>query len=206
MGKTTFDVTYVSEGNVTNIPETLAVLYKDQITVSDLTPVRDGYTFIGWKLYSNVVTGGNRLIMPFSDVTLTAIWEKDKFNINFETEGTVANMPENILVEYDTQHILTNIIPERTGYTFIGWKLYSNVVIGGNRLIIPFSDVTLAAVLEKKYFNITFESEGTVANIRENVLAEYDTQHIVSNVVPEDEGYTFIGWKLWDTLLDKELN
>lgn len=133
MGKTTFDVTYVSEGNVTNIPETLAVLYKDQITVSDLTPVRDGYTFIGWKLYSNVV-------------------------------------------------------------------------IGGNRLIIPFSDVTLAAVLEKKYFNITFESEGTVANIRENVLAEYDTQHIVSNVVPEDEGYTFIGWKLWDTLLDKELN
>lgn len=109
-----------------------------------------------------------------------------KLNITFffETEGTVTNMPENALVEYDTQYILTAVVPEREGYIFVGWKLWDTILDDDAKLRMPAYDITLTAVWEKAKFNVFFTSEGSVSNMPDNVLVEYDTQYIVSNVVP----------------------
>lgn len=81
-------VEYVSDGQVTNMPNDIIDRYKgDEIVVSNVTPQRDGFTFGGWVVKDDVVTITNgRFIMPDSDVELRAVWEPNEDVWNFTVE------------------------------------------------------------------------------------------------------------------------
>ncbi len=89
---------------------------------------RQGFTVAGWicdydgKEYALK----SSYLMPYSDVTMTAVWTPVKYNVLFRA-GT-GNTADNIKVPGYTDETIT--VPELTatksGYTFAGWS-YNNV-------------------------------------------------------------------------------
>lgn len=83
-------------------------------------PIKTGHTFVKWQLngadydFNTAVTG---------DITLTAVWEINKYNATFDLAGgNINGSAENVVVQTDYNAVPT--VPEnpaRTGYTFAGW-------------------------------------------------------------------------------------
>lgn len=71
-----YTVTYDANGG-TGAPATQYVDYGKRITVSETEPVRDGYTFEGWRISSLIVQPGTTIpTVVNSNVTLTAEWSQ----------------------------------------------------------------------------------------------------------------------------------
>lgn len=73
-----YTVTYNANGG-TGAPTTQHVDYGKNITVSDVEPVRDGYTFEGWRdsYYELVFEPGNTIPLILNqNITFTAVWSQ----------------------------------------------------------------------------------------------------------------------------------
>lgn len=83
-------------------------------------PIKIGYTFVKWQLdgadydFDTAITG---------DITLTAIWTKNKCIATFNLSGgNIDGNTENVKVETDYNTVpSTPANPTKTGYTFTGW-------------------------------------------------------------------------------------
>lgn len=100
----------------------------------DGTPVRDGYTFVGWdKEISETVTG---------DVTYVAVWEPVKtvkprppvitytviYTDGVDGEDVFTDQINSNLYYGETTPEFKDGIPEREGYVFAGWEDRKSVV------------------------------------------------------------------------------
>ena len=141
------------------------------------TPVREGYTFVGWdKDFSNVQ----------SDLTVTAQYEQNApdpiyYTVIFQDwDGTTLKTEQ---VEQG-KSATAPATPVREGYTFKGWdKDFSNVQ----------SDLTVTAQYEKNvvYYTVTFlDWDGTTLKTEQVEQGKSAT----APATPTREGYTFKGW------------
>lgn len=104
------------------------------INLTNYTPVREGYTFIGWDLNGKIVTSiDSSAFKKGAVVNLTATYTKDTFDntgivlILNANGGTIDGKKTN---KYDylgggnsgTSMSLLPYTPVRTGYTFEGWN------------------------------------------------------------------------------------
>ncbi len=113
------------------------------VSVIDISPVttREGYTFDGW--YTEAAFA-NRVTFPY-DVTkaqtLYAKWEKNKYTVQFDTDGgtVVGDMTVSVIEQ--------SPVTTREGYTFDGW--YTEAAFA-NRVTFPY-DVTKAQTLYAKW-------------------------------------------------------
>lgn len=121
--KATFDIieyniTYINDGNQVENKTTYTI--EDQFDF--ISPTKEGYNFIGWY-YDNIKVDGISL-GSVGDLTLTAVYEIQKFNVSFYNENELIN---NQKIEYGKSAIAP-INPTKENYTFIGWdKEFSNV-------------------------------------------------------------------------------
>jgi len=106
--------------------ESQNVSFKGRIK-TPLAPIRDGYTFIGWKTESGVSWNfvNNQVT---ESMTLYASWTIVNYPITYNLdEGT--NSPDN-----PTQYNITSKIilmePTKNGYIFIGWEQEGNIPQG----------------------------------------------------------------------------
>lgn len=102
-----------------------AVVCNGKTVAKPADPTRDGYTFIGWykdSEYKVPYLFGTEPV--YGDVTLYAQWAKNvagqneytvKFNLNYETENTVASKQTVSGRIFDAEE------PVREGYAFKGW-------------------------------------------------------------------------------------
>ena len=111
-----YNLTYVDEDGQT-VFKTVKVTYNEEPAAYEPAD-KVGYTFTEWTYAPELVAGK----MPANDVTATANWAKDSFTATFymvDVEGepyaTVENVPYN-------DPITAPADPERTNYTFKGWK------------------------------------------------------------------------------------
>ena len=124
-------------GTINGKAQMLLTSKAEEFTTIDLTkytPVRDGYTFIGWDLNGKIVTSVSS--SDFANdavVNLTATYTKDNFDgtdrvlILNANGGTISGNTSN---KYDylgggdsgTSMSLIPYIPVRDGYTFTGWN------------------------------------------------------------------------------------
>ncbi len=143
--------------------------YGEEIT-KQVELSKTGYTFIGWDAeYPS--------IMPDSNVTLTAQWQINEYNLYVIVEDdTTATV-----YEYEAEiEALEN--PEKKGFTFVGWSAEVPATM-------PAADVTIEAQFVVDTFTFT--------TIVDEVQREkrYTYGEIVET--PEDpskEGHTFVGW------------
>ena len=113
------------------------------VSVIDISPVttREGYTFDGWYTEAAFV---KRVTFPY-DVTkaqtLYAKWEKNKYTVQFDTDGgtAVGDMTVSVIEQ--------SPVTTREGYTFDGWYTEAAFV---NRVTFPY-DVTKAQTLYAKW-------------------------------------------------------
>ena len=94
-------------------------------------------------------------------------------------------------------------IPEKTGYTFTGWK---SDVEGDNTLYneekpftMPSHDVTMTAQWQINTYTVTYDGNGTTIGVyKESDSVEYGKNYTiqqVSGITPTRYGYKFLGWR-----------
>ncbi len=119
----------LNDGSFTDATTTSLFMYDEEEGVELSHPVRECYTFAGWKdratgkLYTDYFTGTS----VASDVVLEAQWTPVVYSIEYdlnggEMEGDVN--PSTYTYETDT---FTLITPVRSGYRFTGWKTEETV-------------------------------------------------------------------------------
>ncbi len=202
-----------------------------EVVVADdaaLVITKSGYTFKGWsyagKTYKADGSAEGALTyfeMPGHDVTLTAVWEKDKaYTVAYDFDGgKVGNKTTFATVNYDkgdTVPIKTDE-PEKTGYIFLGWtssvtgdeKLYnadSSVVGAYSYFTMPAENVTLKAKWLTAYtlkynFNGSYyvDTTGTTwTRVYEWATDYYKEGALVTvtdRTLADKEGQRFLGWR-----------
>ena len=196
----TYTVTWDVDGETT----TDTFEYQEEIELPE-EPTKTGYTFASWEGY----TDGMK--MPANDVTFTAQWTINAYDItwNIEGEGTYHTDKD---VEYDT--VITAPTPVKEGYVFSGWEGYTDgMKMPDNAL--TFTGAWAPATDTKYTVNIhtmgvdgqyTTESEELTGTTEETVYAEYTVEKgfklgassVTSGVVEAD------GSLVLDVYLDRE--
>ena len=128
-------------------------LYGDTATVKDGTPVRTGFTFLGWQYGGNVYKAGDTITVN-ENVEFVAQWRDDSPNPTTYTvtvTGSYAGSETNGSGPYIEGATVEIKAGTRSGYTFIGWRVVSGGVTLANQnnatttFVMPANDVTVEA-------------------------------------------------------------
>ena len=121
----------------------------DSLTVGDII---DGYRFLGWTTKDPIDISNGNFSMPNQDVQLVGQFERVKYDVKYEFQGTVKPTNESALLPKTEQHYPKDIVtvdnnlptttcriegsPEVKKCTFLGW--YSD-----STFEMPENDVTI---------------------------------------------------------------
>ncbi|MCL2786355.1 MAG: leucine-rich repeat protein [Methanomassiliicoccaceae archaeon] len=191
----------------------------DEYTIEDNfllgIPTRDGYTFLGWytsfvsDVYSDPITG----ITPgmFGNLTVYAEWEVITYTITYEVFDTAASPVDfdDLPDEYTIEDDIVLGIPERYGYTFVGWFFeddFSGSAVQDFFAGDYFEDLVFYAKWDMIVFEIEYDllvDAGSASQaIFDNLPDEFTVEDDVAFGIPERFGYVFGGWFFDDDLLD----
>lgn len=129
------------------------------------TPIREGYTFIGWFYDGTEITSDTIANIVLEDHTLVAMWTRNYYNVTYHAvggefeDGTDELTTQVLYGEY----IDLSYIPVKDGRAFIGWSLDEEDVSCVMSMQMPATSVDLYAV-----YSIP------VSNISHVVLRSYD--------------------------------
>lgn len=212
----TYNVSYdVGEG--TGAPTSQNVTFpEDQtatIELSDVTPTRAGYDFVGW---SDVEGSDIALYQPSETITLKtvntvlhAVWSMQPVRYVLSYNGnhdSVTGVPEPDVAEVAaTEHtfIVSDAIPVRENYLFVGWSENPDAVsiaqyIGGSEITVSERETILYAVwvLDNKDWILEFDANGGTGapNRIEEQAPGNEHTFSIPNSTPEWEHHTFLGW------------
>ena len=164
-------------------------------------PKKDNYEFKGWffdnNSFKNELKEDTYLNISLDEnVNVYSFYEEiiepaDEFKVTFETNG--GNKMDSLI----TSLILEEPIPTKKGCTFLGWYLEETFI---NKVNFPFEvtkDITLYAKWEENTYNVHFELNGGKG------VNDLKTNEILIEPIPTKEGYTFLGWYLEETFINK---
>ena len=158
-----YKVTLDADGGDVDCRE-LIVTYGAEYTFP--TPMRTGYTFVGWY-YDNSLCSGSKWNIA-KNVTVTAHWEENRYNatakISNNRAGNVFGSGE---FDYGTSVIFTATVYD--GYDFLGWydgeALLTSALL--YEFVVPAKDVTYTAkyTVKEEMENFYFYSTATSCRI-----------------------------------------
>lgn len=199
----TYNVTYTAGDTEETVLDRVPVQEGSDYPISDMIPQMDGNVFLGW----DDGKGGDLINAPYTiekvseDLTLTARWrELEQYNITYDAadaaEGTV---PDNGTVQEGSDYSVSNIIPEKDGYRFVGWRndqISVELILPGTTLSGINGDLTLTAEWDPiPEYDITYVAEGAIAStVPAGEKVREGSAYTVSSAIPEREGYTFNSW------------
>ncbi len=164
-------------------------------------PQKENYSFKGW--YFDNESFENELTADFyqntaleSDVNVYAYYqlvneEPKEFKVSFDSNG--GSKVEEVV----TSIIESEPVTTRDGYTFLGWYLDESFI---NKVTFPFEvtkDQTLYAKWEENTYNVHFELNGGTG------VTDLKTNKIEKEPLPTKDGYTFLGWYLEESFINK---
>ena len=136
---------------------------KDQeYTLPTVTPIRENYTFMGWKdADCNDVTGSISADKFGSDLMLTAVWEQNavtNYTVTYSAGDGVADanyIPSTATVVDGSEYTIPAVIPTRPGYTFVKWTDGADDHQPGDTITVN-DNVTLTAQWSENTVTITW--------------------------------------------------
>ena len=211
-----------SSKTVTDMPAAQTKTQEIDVTLSSMTPKRNGYIFAGWSTSANgsvEYKPGSRFTKDLdsngASITLYAVWTPWKhtvhYNSNIPTNAptgttTVSNMPNDQTKTFDEKLMISSNKPTRKGYNFAGWSTSAN----GNVVYQPGAEykndqnggtVTLYAKWTAWKHTVTYDKnvpadskKTDVKNMPENQTKIYDQNLTLRSNVPTRTGYTFVKW------------
>ena len=192
-----YKITYnVNGGSGTNI--TKEKEHGKPITLSTTIPTRTGFEFKGWGISTSDSTpiyqpGGTYSLDE--DITLYAIWEALTYEIKYDLNGGTGTFGSQVK-NYGQDITLSDLIPTREGYEFIGWAESSTAESATYQPGATFtkdSNATLYAVWKVLTYKIKYDANGGTGAPAEQIK-EHGKTIILTTEVPSREGYTFMGW------------
>lgn len=140
-------------------------------------PEKEGYTFSGWN--------GLPATMPAGDLTVTAVYEVNKYNLIYVVDGTTYKTLE---VAYGT--VLKPIeAPVKEGYVFSGWSELPTTM--------PARDVTVTGTFTKGTYTLEYilNGAGYKDYVYYSTTYQYGQTVVPYTYTPRPiAGYTFMGW------------
>lgn len=162
------------------------------------TPVRDGYSFMGWKLAGAADSSAlKNILFPTEDTTYHAVWAENSIKLNFDAMGgTISGSEARSGVPGDSFDIPA---AQYDGYRFAGWY---NRAIGGDQVYAPDQATAIFPSAGATYFarwvalpiTVTLDA-GAGAN------PEIQTEsglfgELIPYTLPVKDGHAFAGWKV----------
>ena len=211
-----------SSKTVTDMPAAQTKTQEIDVTLSSMTPKRNGYIFAGWSTSANgsvEYKPGSRFTKDLdsngASITLYAVWTPWKhtihYNSNIPTNAptgttTVSNMPGDQTKTFDEKLMISSNKPTRKGYNFAGWSTSAN----GDVVYQPGAEykndqnggtVTLYAKWTTWKHTVTYDKnvpanskKADVKNMPGNQTKIYDQNLTLQSNVPTRIGYTFVKW------------
>lgn len=194
--------------------------YEDQETLTSgrfwndgsslITPVREGYTFIGWldeeREFTYILGGAewsDNLIHSTdesgSTFNLKAQWAPNTYIVTLGPDGGSVT-PNTVSVVFDSTYG-TLPTPSKTGYTFVGWYL-GDTKINNTSKVTTASNHTLTAHWSANQYTVSFDSAGgsSCSAITVTYGSTYGSLPTPSRDNASGSGgyttYSFAGWYL----------
>jgi uncharacterized repeat protein (TIGR02543 family) len=170
------------------------------VTVSNTTPTRTGYTFLGWNTLADG-TGTNysaadTFAMPNGSVTLYARWSILQKSVTYDANGG-SGVDASASYNYGATVTVSTAQVSRSGYSFIGWNTMADgsgtTNAAGTTFTMPASNVTFYAIWSINAYTVYYNMNGGTGSVNPQP-GNYGTSIIVSSTVPTRLGYTFSGW------------
>lgn len=170
--------------------------------------VTDGYNTSDMTVYANGVLlektaeNGNTVSFELANVTEATVIAvrgigQNTYAVTYRPNTTeyVGNMPENAIKVYDGDIEISDFVPERYGYNFIGWSATKDgdAAYHAKDIYSENNDLTLYAVWEAKTFAVSFETNGGSVQSGGITQYTYGTGALLPTEVTK-EGYDFAGW------------
>ncbi|WP_409966959.1 InlB B-repeat-containing protein [Bengtsoniella intestinalis] len=202
---TEYGITYNLDGGTNDSKNPTIYTIEDDITLED--PTKEGYDFDGWYTDETCQTAQGTTIDVGTTgaVTLYAKWTANTYYLTFDAAGgTVA---EDSLVEltemtvtYDDE-ISTLPVVTKDGYEFDGWYIGTDKITADGNWTYA-ENKTATAKWTAKTYDLTFNAAGGSVDPA-SMTVTYDDEIGTLPVVTKD-GYTFDGWYIGETLIDKD--
>lgn len=203
---TTYIVTYNANGG-SGEPLDQTKIKGTELILSTVEPTRSGYTFVGWGSsgFSTTVSyDSGSSYDKDANITLYAIWRKG-ITLTYDANGGSGEPGSQSADIFNNEtsytFTLSNLPPERTGYTFIGWGISSDSTstYGGGEQISLGEDTTLYAIWSEKQagdqkVTLFYSDANGGENIPASRTVKKDTTVNLSGLVPMKEDYDFLGW------------
>ena len=195
---TKHSVTYAKGAtDATGTPPTQAdVVEGKTFTVAANTFSRTGYSFDGWSDGSSTYQPNSKYTMGTSDVTLTAQWEANSYNLAYDANGgtgTVAGGSH----AYGSTFNLSSSTFTKSGYTQDGWATSADGAkaygLGGSYTWNTAGAVTLYAHWVPNEYTITFNNNGGSGSAN-SITADYNSDVTLPSSGFSKDHYDFDGW------------
>lgn len=162
---------YTVTWNVDGVVTTENYDYGTEIIAPE-TPVKEGYTFIGWTVEVPST-------MPATNLDFVAEWSINPHTVTWIVDGKktvdIYNYGDTIVKPAD---------PEKEGYTFIGWNAEIPTTV-------PDKDLTFTATWKVNTYTVTWDVDGVITTETYDYGAK-----IVKPTNPVKEGYSFKDWTI----------
>lgn len=160
------------------------------------TPLRHGYTFIGYLYESGAPFSENSHLFE-KDLKIIAQWERINYTVTFDTDG--GNVVDAIKVDFQTPWADIELpTPEKAGHTFKGWTFADGSEIIG----LVDANTSVKALWQINTYTVKYLASGGTVE-KESEIAEYGST--VTLPTAEREGYIFLGWFVGGTRYTNEL-
>ena len=177
MEKNIYTISYDANGGV-GAPQMTQAHEDETITLSNITPSRKNYTFIGWSTSSNATLASyypsDEFTMGNEVVTLYAIWKNNPSLSYSANGGTFTNAPSPIYPCIGEAIKITSFIPKKDGYLFAGWGITSDASSAtykaNDSYTMGDSNTILYAIWKKAQYEVTTTvSDGyTITGLKNN--------------------------------------
>ncbi len=125
----------------------------------------------------------------------TVIVGDDVFTVTYDANGGIG-APESVTQSYTQTFVASNLIPERTGYLFLGWAFEADsteaIIQPGEEMLID-RDRILYAVWRANSYAVIFDANGG-ENSPQRQIKTYGEALILTDETPTRDGFSFAGW------------
>lgn len=219
-----------SSKTVTDMPEDQTKTQEIDVTLSSMTPKRNGYIFAGWSTSANgsvEYKPGSRFTKDLdsngASITLYAVWTPWKYKVQYDknvsadsSSQTVSNMPTDQTKTEEVNLTLSSNKPSRHGYIFNGWQAQINGKAvdyqPGATLSYDVDDkdgstIILKAQWEPWKHTVHYDANGgDQSSVPNDQKKTYEQNMNVATKVPTRNEYKFLGWKAYHEYNDKSGN
>lgn len=200
----TYTITYNVNGGTGDIkPQTKT--HGTAITLTDKTPTREGYTFLGWAKSSSATSAVYQPTSTFgenADTTLFAVWKINTFTVTFNANGGI-NPPEAQTKIYGTALTLTKTRPTRANYSFEGWNTKADgtgTTYAAGDSYTENSAVTLYAIWDPNATSVTLDPNGGIWNNSAEMQMLWNKYARTEELeTPKRDGFELAGFTLDST-------